>query len=36
MKLQRVLTGIIGLPIVALILILGNKFIWNYSAYINI
>ncbi len=27
MKLQRVLTGIIGLPIVALILILGNKYI---------
>lgn len=27
MKLQRILTGVIGLPIVALILIFGNKYI---------
>ncbi len=27
MKLKRILTGVIGLPIVALILIFGNKYI---------
>ena len=35
MKLKRILTGVIGLPIVALILIFGNKLIHSYNHDFN-